>query len=116
MDDLNRTFILGNLTRDLELRYTEEGTAYTELIIAANKRWKNPGGESRDSVEFIKVTCWSALAENCANSIHKGDRIMAVGHIRYREKKEEEHFSGVSLIADAVAASLEFNQLVLANG
>lgn len=116
MDDLNRIFVLGNLTKDPELCYTQEEKPYAELTIAINQYWKDSSGQDRDSVEFIRVTCWNRLAENCASSLHKGERIMAAGHIRFRSKKEEENQKGgIFLIADAVAASLEFNRLVVAS-
>jgi len=117
MNDLNSIFFLGNLTRDPELRYTEEGSPYTELAVAVNKYWKSKEGKEVQSVDFITMTCWNSLAQNCASSLHKGSRVLAAGHIRFRsQEKEGKTYSRMFLVADAVAASLEFNEVIISEG
>ncbi len=110
MANINQIFLLGNLTRDPELKYTNEGMAIAEMNMAINKRWKDSGGEENNTVDFFNITAWNHLAENCANSLKKGDRVFAGGHINLRtwENKEGKKFNIVSITADVVGLSLEF--------
>jgi len=110
MANINQIFLLGNLTRDPEIRYTNEGMAITEMNIAINKRWKDPDGEENINTDFFNITAWNHLAENCANNLKKGDRIFAGGHINLRtwENKDGKKFNIISISADVVGLSLEF--------
>jgi len=110
--NINHIFLLGNLTRDPELKYTNEGVAITEMSIAVNKRWKYADGEENNTVDFFNITTWNHLAENCANSLKKGDRIFAGGHINLRmwENRDGKKFNIISITADVVGLSLEFSK------
>ncbi len=63
MANLNRVFLIGNLTRDPELRYTPSGTAVTNLRIAVNRRYKTTSGELKEETAFITVVAWGRQAE-----------------------------------------------------
>ncbi len=65
MPDLNKVFLMGNLTFDPELRRTPGGTAVTELRMATNRSWTGRDGERREETLFIDVTVWDRSAENC---------------------------------------------------
>ncbi|MGM0366039.1 MAG: single-stranded DNA-binding protein [Actinomycetota bacterium] len=117
MNEVNRIFFLGNLTRDPELKQTEEGSPFAELAIAVNKYWKDRDGKDMKSVDFISMTCWNSLAQNCANSLRKGNRIMAAGHVKFKStEKDGKNYTRMFLVADAVAASLEFSDVIIPEG
>lgn len=65
---VNKVFMLGNLTRDPELRYTPNGSAVTTLGIALNRSYTTKDGERREEVTFVDVTVWNRQAENCAST------------------------------------------------
>jgi len=113
MNYVNQIFLLGNLTRDPEIKYTNEGTAITEMGIAVNKKWIDRNGKESESVDFFNITSWNFLAENCASTLKKGDRILVSGHVNLRswENKEGKKFNITSITADVIAVSLEFNQI-----
>ncbi|MDD3628509.1 MAG: single-stranded DNA-binding protein [Candidatus Humimicrobiaceae bacterium] len=113
MNYVNQIFLLGNLTRDPEIKYTNEGTAITEMGIAVNKKWTDRNGKESESVDFFNITSWNCLAENCASTLKKGDRVLVSGHVNLRswENKEGKKFNITSITADVVAVSLEFSQI-----
>jgi single-strand DNA-binding protein len=110
--NLNQIYLLGNLTRDPELRYTNEGMAITEMGMAVSKRWKDTNGDENSVVDFFNITVWNHLAENCAGSLKKGDRIIVGGHLNLRswENKDGKKYNIVNITADVAALSLEFNK------
>lgn len=110
MTNLNQLTLLGNLARDPEIKYTSEGLAITDLRVAVNRKWKNREGNDMENVEFFNITAWNKLAENCANDLKKGDRIMVSGRLNHRsfETKDGKKINIMNVIADVVAASLEF--------
>lgn len=100
----NTVTVVGNVTRDPELRFTPNGAAVTSFGLA----WNRKGQNDEDVVSFFDVTCWSGLAENVAESIHKGDRVVVYGRLDQRswENPEGERRSKVEIVADDVAPSL----------
>jgi len=113
MSQLNQINLLGNLTRDPEIKYTNEGTAICEMGIAVGRRWTDKEGRESESVDFFNITCWNSMAENCAGSLKKGDRVLINGHLNLRswENKEGKKFNIINVTADTIAASLEFNRI-----
>jgi single-strand DNA-binding protein len=113
MNYINNIYLLGNLTRDPEIKYTDEGTAITEMSLASNKKWTDKNGKDLETVDYFNITVWGKLAENCASVLKKGNRIMVCGHINLRswENKEGKKYNITSITADVVAASLEFNHI-----
>jgi single-strand DNA-binding protein len=108
---VNNVVVLGNLTRDPELRFTPNGTPVAGFGLAVNRRYQNKkSGEWVEDTSFFNVTVWFKLAENCAESLSKGDRILVSGRLSQRgwEDKDGQKKSVVEIIASAVAPSLEF--------
>ncbi len=108
---VNNVVILGNLTRDPELRFTPNGTPVAGFGLAVNRRYQNKkSGEWVEDTSFFNVTVWFKLAENCAESLSKGDRVLVSGRLSQRgwEDKDGQKKSVVEIIASAVAPSLEF--------
>ncbi len=81
---LNKVMLIGNLTRDPELRYTPQGTAVVTFSIATNRQWKTESGESKDSAEFHRIVAWDKLAEICGKMLHKGIRVYVEGRLQTR--------------------------------
>ena len=102
----NTVTVVGNVTRDPELRFTPNGAAVTSFGLA----WNRKGQNDEDVVSFFDVTCWSGLAENVAESIHKGDRVVVYGRLDQRswENPEGERRSKVEIVADDVSPSLRW--------
>ena len=108
---ITSTTIVGNLTRDPEIRYTREGQATTSLSVAVNRRWQDKETkEWEESVSFLDVVCWRDLAENVALSLTKGARVVVTGRLEQRswESDEGEKRSKVEIVADEIGASLRF--------
>lgn len=82
---LNKATLIGNLTRDPELRYTPQGTAVCTFGVATNRQWKTDSGEDRDDAEFHRIVAWRQLAEICAKLLHKGDKVFVEGRIQTRD-------------------------------
>jgi single-strand DNA-binding protein len=105
------TTIVGNLTRDPEIRYTRDGQATTSLSVAVNRRWQDrTTKEWEESTSFFDVVCWRDLAENVALSLTKGARVVVAGRLEQRswESDEGEKRSKVEIVADEIGASLRF--------
>jgi single-strand DNA-binding protein len=108
---ITSTTIVGNLTRDPEIRYTRDGQATTSLSVAVNRRWQDKETkEWEESVSFLDVVCWRDLAENVALSLTKGARVVVTGRLEQRswESDEGEKRSKVEIVADEIGASLRF--------
>jgi len=108
---VNNITILGNITRDPELRFTPSGTAVVSFGLAVNRSIQNKkSGEWQTEVDFFNVTAWYKLAENCAESLGKGDRVLVSGRLSQDswEDKEGQKRSTVKVIASVVAPSMEF--------
>jgi single-strand DNA-binding protein len=105
------TTIIGNLTRDPEIRYTRDGQATTTLGVAVNRRWQNrESNEWEESTSFFDVVTWRDLAENVALSLTKGMRVVVNGRLEQRswETEEGDRRFKVEIVADEVGASLRF--------
>ena len=79
---LNRIILIGRLTRDVELRFTQEGKAVANFTLAVDRPFKNANGEKE--ADFIPVVVWGKLAENCSNYIGKGRLVAADGRLQIR--------------------------------
>jgi len=89
MRSLNRAEIIGNVTRDAELRYTPQGTAIASFSVATNRSWKTESGEQKEDAEFHRVVAWSKLAELCSKFVSKGRRVFVEGRLQTREWTDE---------------------------
>jgi single-strand DNA-binding protein len=105
------TTIVGNLTRDPEIRYTREGQATATLGVAVNRRWQNRVTEEwEESTSFFDVVTWRDLAENVALSLTKGMRVVVTGRLEQRswETEDGDRRFKVEIVADEVGAGLRF--------
>ena len=82
---LNKVQLIGNLTRDPELRYTPQGTAVCTLGLATNRSWVTESGEKREEAEFHRLVAWNKLAELCSQLLFKGRKIFVEGRLQSRE-------------------------------
>lgn len=105
----NTVTLVGNITRDPELRFTPNGAAVATFGLAWNRRYQR-NGEQVEDVSFFDVTCWSSLAENVCDSLEKGNRVVVYGRLEQRswENAEGERRSKVEVVADEVAPSLRW--------
>ncbi len=81
---LNRVQLIGNLTRDPELRYTPQGTAVCTLGLATNRTWTTDGGDKKEDVEYHKIVAWNKLGELCSQLLSKGRKIYVEGRLSTR--------------------------------
>ncbi|MDO8551204.1 MAG: single-stranded DNA-binding protein [bacterium] len=81
---LNKVQLIGNMTRDPELRYTPAGTAVCTFGLATNRTWTTENGEKKEEVEFHRLVAWNKLAELCAQLLFKGRRIYVEGRLQTR--------------------------------
>lgn len=101
---LNRVVLIGNLTKDPELRFTPAGSSVANLRMAVNRRWTNREGERVDSTDFFNVVVWGKLAELCAEYVRKGSPIAADGRLQSRswETEDGQKRSTVEVVAENV--------------
>lgn len=82
MPNLNSVMLMGNITRDIELRYTPGGTAVCELSIAINRKWKDGSGKLVEEVTFVECELWDKTAEVAAEYLGKGKPIFIQGRLK----------------------------------
>jgi single-strand DNA-binding protein len=107
----NSITLVGNLTRDPELRYTPSGAASAQFGIAVNRRWQNrQTNEWEEAVSFFNIVAWRDLAENASESLSKGSRVIVTGRLEQRsyETAEGEKRSVVEVVADEIGPSLRW--------
>ena len=107
----NTVTVVGNLTREPELRYTPSGQAVCRLGVAVNRRWQNrQTNEWEEQVSFFNVTAWAQLAENVGECLTKGTRVVVTGRLEQRswETENGEKRSVVEIVADEVGPSLRW--------
>lgn len=81
---LNRVTLIGNLTRDPELKYTPNGTAVCTFGVATNRSWTTADGQTKDEAQYHRIVAWQKLAELCGKLLNKGKKIYLEGRITYR--------------------------------
>ena len=106
----NSITIVGNITRDPELRFTPSGQANARLGVAVNRRWQDRNsGEWQEATSFFDVICWRELAENVSESLKRGTRVIVTGRLEQRSWEQDGNKrSVVEIIADEVAPSLRW--------
>jgi single-strand DNA-binding protein len=102
MPSLNQVTLVGNLTRDPEVRYIPDGTAVGDFGIAINETYKTKGGESKETVTFVDIVVWGRTAENAKEYLAKGSAVLVVGRLQLDqwETKEGEKKSKMRVRAD----------------
>lgn len=81
---LNRVILIGNLTRDPELKYTPSGTAVCTFGVATNRSWTTSDGQTKEDVQYHRIVAWQKLAELCGKILTKGRKVYLEGRITYR--------------------------------
>ncbi|MGH8998585.1 MAG: single-stranded DNA-binding protein, partial [Acidimicrobiia bacterium] len=105
----NNVTIVGNVTRDPELRFTPNGAATSRIGVAVNRKYKDRTGDMVEQTSFFDVVCWGDLAENVSTSIKKGTRVLVSGELRQNTwEKDGDKRSAIEIIAEDVAPSLRW--------
>jgi single-strand DNA-binding protein len=105
MPGFNQVILLGNLTRDPELRYTPQGTAVADFAIAVNRKFNKKDGEQVDEVAFVDVTAWARLAEICAEFLKKGRPLLVSGRLaqdRWDDEATGQKRSRLRVVAETI--------------
>lgn len=105
MASFNKVILVGNLTRDPELRYTPKGTAIAKLGLAVNRVWTNEAGEKKEEVTFVDVDVFGRTAENVGQYMRKGRPILVEGRLRleqWDDKQTGQKRSRLGVVAETV--------------
>src|SRR6266571_4657677 len=106
MASLNKVFLIGNLTKPPELRYTPSGTAVADLRLAVNRNYTTQGGEKREETCFLTVVVWGKQAESCGEYLDKGSPILVEGRLQTREWEAKD--GGKRNVVEVVAERVQF--------
>jgi single-strand DNA-binding protein len=107
----NSVTLVGNITRDPELRFTPSGQATATFGLAVNRVWTDrQSNERKEAVSFFNVVCWREMAENVSESLQKGSRVVVTGRLEQRswETQDGEKRSIIEVVADEVGPSLRW--------
>lgn len=102
--------LIGNLTQDPELRFTASGAAVVTVRVAQTRKFTDRNGQEREDTLFMNANCWRDQAENIAESLSKGDRVIVVGRVKTRsyENKDGQTVYVTEIEADEIAPSLKW--------
>ncbi|MFH1846549.1 MAG: single-stranded DNA-binding protein [Candidatus Omnitrophota bacterium] len=103
---MNKVFLMGNLTRDPELRYVPSGTAVANFTVAVNRVYKDNAGEKKEDVSFIRVVVWGRMAEICGEYLTKGRSVLVEGRLKSRTWEDPDGQKKSAL--DVVATNVQF--------
>jgi len=90
MASVNKVILVGNLGRDPELRYTQNGSAVTNFTLATNEKWRDKDGNNQERTEWHRIVVWGRSAENCAQYLQKGSPVFIEGRLQTREWEDKE--------------------------
>ncbi|MDQ1519230.1 MAG: single-strand DNA-binding protein [Actinomycetota bacterium] len=110
-NNLNSITVVGNITRDPEMRFTPSGVSKVTFGVAVNRSWRNQqSNEWEEQTSFFNVVCWRELADNVGASLKKGTRVVVTGRLEQRswETEQGDKRSIVEIVADEVGPSLRF--------
>ncbi len=103
MASLNKVFLIGNLTRDPELRYVPSGAPVVTFGIAVNRTFLTPQGEKKEDVCFVRVVVFGKQAESCSQYLAKGRLVFIEGRLQYRSWEQNgQKRSALDVVADRV--------------
>ena len=111
MSNGNSITLVGNVTRDPELRFTPSGQPTASFGLAVNRRWQNKQtNDWEEAVSFFDIVCWREMAENASESLSKGSRVIVTGRLEQRswETQEGEKRSKIEVVADELGPSLRW--------
>lgn len=106
MANFNKVLLIGNLTKDPELRYTPQGTAVVNLRLAVNRKFKDRNQELKDEVCFITAVVWDKQAETCNQYLHKGSPVFIEG--RLQSRSWEDNAGGKRNVIEVRAERVQF--------
>ena len=87
---VNKWIGIGNLTKDVEIKYTPSGVAVCNFSVACNERYKDKGGQQQEKVEFVNIVAWRQLAEICGKFLHKGKQVYLEGKFTTRKWQDRD--------------------------
>lgn len=90
MKSLNKVQLIGNLTRDPELKYTPTGMAVCSFTVATNRQWTTDTGEKKDEADFTRIVSWNKLAEICGQLLKKGRKVYVEGRLSNRSYQDKD--------------------------
>ena len=105
MASFNKVILMGNLTRDPELRYTPKGMAVAKIGLAVNRTWRSESGEQKEEVTFVDVDVWGRTAENVGQYMRKGSPILIEGRLKldqWDDKQTGQKRSRLGVTAETV--------------
>ncbi len=105
MSSYNRVTLLGNLTRQPELRKTKTGTAVTEFGLALNRAWTGEDGRRQEETTFVEITVWGRAAENAVQYLQKGRSVLVEGRLQmdaWQDKETGQERTRLKVVADLV--------------
>lgn len=103
MASVNKVFLMGNLTKDPEVRFTPSGKAVGDLRMAVNRKYKTADGQDKEEVCFVGVVVWGKQAETCGEYLRKGSLIFLEGRLQYEEwEKDGKKNNRLRVVADRV--------------
>ena len=102
--NLNKVFLLGNLTRDPELRHTAQGTSVANFSIAVNRTYKGNDGDFKKETSYFNIIVWGRIGENCAKYLSKGRPVLVEGRLQNRsyETQDGQKRTVTEIVADNV--------------
>ncbi len=106
MASINKVILMGNLTRDPELRYTPGGAAVANLGLATNRVYKDKNGEKKEEATFVRVVVWGRQAEVCGQYLTKGSGLFVEGRLQSRSWETEDKQKRNTL--EVVASNIQF--------
>ncbi len=103
MASFNRVILMGNLTKDPEVRYAPSGTAVGDLRMAVSRRYKSGDGQEKEETCYVSVTVWGRQAETCGEYLSKGRPVLVEGRLKLDEwEKDGQKHSRLSVVAERV--------------
>jgi single-strand DNA-binding protein len=87
---INKVILIGNLGADPEVKYTQDGTAWTSFNLATSERWKDKEGQMQEQTEWHRIVAWRRLAEVCKEYLHKGSKVYVEGKLQTRKWQDKE--------------------------
>lgn len=107
MANLNRVFLIGRLTRDPEMRYTQSGTAICNFGLAVNRTWKGQDGQKQEDTTFVDITAWGRTGELAQQYLAKGRQVFLEGYLKF-EQWEDRNGGGKRSKLSVTAENLQF--------
>ena len=102
---MNKIMLIGNLGRDPEMNYTQQGVAVTRFTMAVNRNSRSASGERQTETEWFNIVAWRQLAETCASYLHKGQKVFIEGRLQTRKYTDRNNVERTSV--EVIASDME---------